>query len=97
MEQLASILETVMIVSFGLSWPLSILRSYRSRSTKGKSLMFMCFILVGYLCGIASKCISGTFNLAFYFYFPNVIMVSTDICLYFRNKRIEAAAAKTAK
>lgn len=97
MEQLASILETVMIVSFGISWPLSILRSYRSRSTKGKSLMFMCFILIGYLCGIASKCISSTFNLAFFFYFPNVIMVSTDICLYFRNKRIEAAAAKTAK
>lgn len=90
MTQLASVLETLMIVSFGVSWPLSIIRSYRSRSTKGKSLFFMCFILFGYLCGIASKCISQTYNLAFWFYFPNVIMVATDICLYFRNKRIEA-------
>ncbi|AUS96732.1 hypothetical protein CDQ84_05560 [Clostridium thermosuccinogenes] len=91
MNELASVLETLMIVSFGISWPLSIIRSYRSRSTKGKSLFFMCFIFFGYICGIASKCISGTYNLAFWFYFPNVIMVGTDICLYFRNKRIEAS------
>lgn len=87
----ASILETIMIISFGVSWPLSIFRSYRSRSTKGKSLLFMCFILFGYFCGIASKYFSGTYNLAFFFYFPNVIMVSADIFLYFRNKKIEAA------
>jgi len=87
----ASIFETIMIISFGVSWPLSIFRSYRSRSTKGKSLLFMCFILFGYFCGIASKYFSGTYNLAFFFYFPNVIMVSADIFLYFRNKKIEAA------
>ena len=57
MENLASILETLMIVSFGISWPLSIVRSYRSRSTKGKSLMFSCFICFGYICGIISKCL----------------------------------------
>ena len=90
MSELASILETLMIVSFGISWPLSIIRSYRSRSTKGKSLFFMCFIFFGYICGIASKSVSQTYNLAFWFYFPNLIMVGTDICLYFRNKKIEA-------
>ena len=94
MEKLSSILETLMIVSFGLSWPLSIMRSYRSCSTKGKSLFFMCFILFGYICGITSKTISGTYNLAYWFYFPNVILVFTDICLYFRNKKLEAAAEK---
>lgn len=93
-NNLASILETLMIVSFGLSWPLSIMRSYRSCSTKGKSLFFMCFILFGYICGIASKTISGTYNLAYWFYFPNVIMVFTDICLYFRNKKLEAMVEK---
>ena len=90
MQGLASVLETIMIVSFGVSWPLSIIKSYRSRSTKGKSLFFMCFILIGYICGVASKCISNTYNLAFWFYFPNIIMVATDICLYFRNKKLEA-------
>lgn len=88
----ASILETLMIVSFGISWPLSIYRSYTSRSTKGKSLMFMCFILFGYICGIISKLLDHNLNLAFWFYIPNIIMVATDICLYFRNKKLEAGA-----
>ena len=52
----------------------------------------MCFILFGYFCGVASKLISHTYNLAFWFYFPNIIMVSTDIILYFRNKALEKAA-----
>ncbi len=89
MESLANILETVMIICFGVSWPLSIIKSYRSRSTKGKSLLFMCCIEFGYFCGIASKILFQNFNLAFWFYFPNVIFVATDICLYFRNKKIE--------
>lgn len=87
--QWAEILETVMILSFGISWPLSIIRSYRSRSTKGKSVLFSIFILLGYLCGIGSKMISHTYNLAFWFYFPNTVMVATDICLYFRNRKLE--------
>ncbi len=85
----AEILETVMIVSFGISWPLSIIRSCRSRSTKGKSVLFSFFILLGYVCGIIGKILSHNFNLAFYFYIPNAIMVATDICLWFRNRKLE--------
>ena len=92
MPTLANVLETMMIICFGISWPMSIVRSVRSRSTQGKSLLFMCFILFGYFCGVASKLISHTYNLAFWFYFPNVIMVCTDIGLYFRNKKLESAA-----
>lgn len=95
--ELASLFETLMIISFGVSWPLSIVRSYRSRSTKGKSLLFMCFIVFGYICGLISKFMTQTFNLAFWFYFPNIIMVTTDICLYFRNKSLEQKAASAAK
>jgi hypothetical protein len=80
-----------MYICFGASWPMSINRSYKSRSTKGKSLMFMCFIGFGYLCGIGAKLITGTFNLAFYVLVLNIVLVSTDIGLYFRNKKIEAA------
>ena len=94
MPQLAEIFETIMILCFGLSWPMSIVRSVKSRSTQGKSLMFMCFIVFGYICGIISKCITHTYNMAFWFYFPNVIMVSADICLYFRNRSLERKAGK---
>lgn len=88
---IASLLESIMIICFGLSWPLSIRRSLTSKSTKGKSLMFMLFILIGYFCGLGSKFLTQTYNLAFWFYFPNIIMVATDIILYFRNKRYEAS------
>ena len=94
MEMLAEVLETMMIIGFGVSWPLSIMRSYKSRSTKGKSVMFLFCIVFGYLCGIASKLLTNNLNLAFWFYIPNIIMVSTDIGLYFRNKKIEAGASK---
>ena len=47
--QIAELLEAAMIISFGISWPLSIIRSYRSRSTKGKSIFFSCFIQFGYI------------------------------------------------
>ena len=92
MPSLASILETAMIIAFGLSWPLSIVRSFKARSTKGKSLLFMCFIEIGYACGIAAKLINDNINLAFWFYILNFLMVGFDIILYFRNKRLEKAA-----
>ena len=81
-----------MIVSFGISWPLSIIRSYRSRSTKGKSIFFSCFIQFGYICGIASKLMLHKYNLAFYFYILNIMMVTIDIFLYFRNRKLEKKA-----
>ena len=87
--QAATIFETIMIICFGISWPLSILRSIRSKSTKGKSLLFMLFIFAGYIAGILGKFLSHTYNLAFWFYFPNLLMVGTDILLYFRNKKLE--------
>lgn len=94
MELLSEVLETMMIIGFGVSWPLSIMRSYKSRSTKGKSVLFLFCIVFGYICGIVSKLLANNLNLAFWFYIPNIIMVSTDICLYFRNKKIEAGAVK---
>ena len=89
---LASILETLMIVSFGISWPINVSKAIRSRSTKGKSIMFDYFILAGYLCGLVSKIMTHTFNLAFYFYFPNIIMVTIDVIVYYRNRKLEKAA-----
>lgn len=91
METVASVLETVMIVSFGVSWPLNLMKAYRSRCTGGKSVLFDYFILLGYICGVISKIMTRTYNLAFYFYFPNITMVTLDILLYYRNRALEQA------
>ena len=93
--QLAELLEAMMIISFGISWPLSIIRSYRSRSTKGKSIFFSFFILFGYLCGIAAKILSGNINYVLVVYFLNLITVCLNLLVYFRNRGLDRRAAET--
>ena len=38
MPTIATAFETVMIICFGLSWPFSVYKSWKSRTTKGKTL-----------------------------------------------------------
>lgn len=87
------ILEALMVLSFGISWPASIRKSYTSRTAKGKSLFFMSMIAFGYLCGIAWKVnvfnATGEWHYPSYFYILNLVMVSTDIVLYFRNRKLD--------
>ena len=102
---LTDLLEALTIFCFGLSWPISIRKSYISRTAKGKSLFFEVFLLVGYAFGIARKAIqvfalgyplagSGTlgtvvFILSFVFYVLNFIEISVDVALYFRNTKLD--------
>ena len=73
MEIIAEIFEAFMIISFGVSWPINVIKGYRSRTAKGKSVLFNYLILFGYFCGVASKILSHNFNLAFYFYFRRIL------------------------
>lgn len=92
MTQLAEILEIIMIVSFGASWPLNVMKSYKARTTKGKSLAFLLLIFFGYIAGIISKLVSPSYKwYVLFFYVLNLIMVGLDLCLYVRNKRIDKA------
>ncbi len=86
---MSQFLEAVMVVLFGISWPLNIMKSLKSRTAKGKSLPFLIFIWVGYIAGIASKLVSGNITYVFAFYVLNLIMVSIDFCLYFRNAKLD--------
>jgi hypothetical protein len=97
MEILAEILEIIMVVSFGASWPFNVIKSYKARTTKGKSLLFLCLILFGYVAGIASKLVNETYMANFaskwyilFFYVLNFLMVGADLILYVRNKRLDA-------
>ncbi len=91
---MAQILEAIMVVCFGISWPMSIIKSYRARSAKGKSLPFLIMIETGYVAGIASKLVSGNITYVFVFYVINLLMLAVEIALYFRNSRLDKAAAK---
>jgi len=96
---ITDLLEALTIFCFGLSWPISIRKSYISRTAKGKSLFFEVFILIGYAFGITRKIIqtlggsSGfIFVLSFIFYVINFIAISIDVGLYFRNTRLDREA-----
>lgn len=91
---MASIFETIMLICFGCSWPIAVYKSIRSKSTKGKSIIFMFAILLGYFAGIAGKAVSGNYNYVLYLYVLNAVMVITDIALYFINKRKETSEEK---
>lgn len=85
-----------MIVSFGASWPLNVIKSYKARTTKGKSLPFLCLIFFGYIAGIASKFLNETYMANFaetwyvlFFYVLNLMMVGADLILYARNYQLD--------
>ncbi len=95
---MAEILEIAMILCFGASWPMNVIKSYRARSTKGKSLAFLCLIFVGYIAGIASKLLNEAYMAEFaakwyvlFFYVLNLLMVGADLVLYARNYRLDKA------
>lgn len=84
------IFEFLMLVCFGASWPFSIIKSLRSKSTKGKSLMFMTLIELGYVFGIIHKLLYS-YNWVIWMYITLFLVVAFDIALYFRNRRLERA------
>ena len=93
---MAEILEIVMILSFGASWPMNVIKSYKARTAKGKSLPFLCLILFGYIAGIISKLVNESYMASFnekwyvlFFYVLNFIMVAIDFILYFRNLSLD--------
>lgn len=93
---MAELFEIIMIVSFGASWPMNVMKSWKARTAKGKSLMFLLLILFGYVAGITSKLINEAYMAQFaqkwyvlIFYILNFVMVGIDTVLYFRNKRLD--------
>ena len=83
------IFELVMLVCFGLSWPISVYKSLTSHSTQGKSLVFMIAIIVGYISGITGKVIGWQINYVLVMYCFNLAVVTFDLMLYFKNKHRE--------
>lgn len=86
---MAEICEAIMMISFGISWPISIFKSLTSKTAKGKSILFSYFIIFGYLCGLLGKFISGNITYVVFFYIINIVMVSIDAMLYYRNKKLD--------
>ena len=101
MVEINVILETLMLISFGASWPFNVLKSYKARTAKGKSPTFLYLILFGYICGVTSKFMNESYMAGFsknwyvvFFYILNFIMVFSDLMLYYRNLSLDRKAEK---
>ena len=89
---MGSILETVMLVCFGFSWPLNVVKAYKAKTAKGTSLPFIVLIIMGYVAGITAKVISGQVNYVLIAYLINLAIVSMNVVVYFRNVSLDKKA-----
>ena len=96
---MSEILEIIMVLSFGASWPFNVMKSYKARTAKGKSLLFLLLIFFGYIAGICSKLTNEAYMAAFaskwyvlVFYCINFVMVGADLVIYVRNHKLDKAA-----
>ena len=86
---MGSILETVMLVCFGFSWPLNVIKAYRAKTAKGTSLPFILLIITGYIAGISAKLISEQINYVLIAYILNLAIVYLNLIVYFRNVSLD--------
>lgn len=91
-----SLFEILMLICFGASWPFSIHKSWTSRKTGGKSVHFLVLIVIGYIFGIIHKVLYRP-DPVVYLYALNALMVTADIGLFYRNRRLEQAEEDRAR
>jgi len=82
-----SIFETLMLVCFGMSWPISIAKTLRTRAVSGKSPLFMGIVMAGYTSGILHKVFFAP-DWVIVLYIINLMMVAIDLALYLRFSRV---------
>lgn len=83
-----------MLLCFAASWPFNIYRSWKSRTAAGKSIMFEVIVIIGYFCGIGSHMANDQINVVIIFYVLDIVLVSIDMVLFFRNKKLDRQGAQ---
>lgn len=82
-----SIFEAGMLICFGASWPAAVAKTYRTKNVKGKSRLFLWLVIIGYFCGMIHKVLFN-FDIVFYLYVLNALLVMTDLFLVYRYKKL---------
>ncbi len=94
MEQfLKHFFEFGMLFCFGFSWPFSIAKALRTKEVRGKSPLFMCIVIIGYLLGITHKLLNSR-DWVIIVYFIDILLVATDLAIYFHYMRKNGKAGK---
>ncbi len=86
---MGSIFESIMLICFGLSWPLNVIKAYKAKTAKGTSLPFILLIITGYIAGITAKIVTDQINYVLIVYLINLAIVSLNVIVYFRNVSLD--------
>ncbi len=90
---MSELLEAIMLICFGFSWPLNVYRNIKSHTAKGMSIAFILLIIAGYLAGITAKLVCHNYSYVLAVYFINLAFVSINLLVYFRNRKLDRANA----
>lgn len=88
-------LEATMLVCFGLSWPINLIKNIKSGTAKSMSLKFIVLIIFGYIAGITAKLINGQLTYILAVYILNIVVVSLNLFVYFINKHKDKIREKS--
>lgn len=88
---MAEVLEAIMLVCFGLSWPINAHKAFKARTAAGTSVLFLGLITLGYFAGIGAKFAGGNLNWVLAVYLLNLAFLAANWGVYARNRRIDAA------
>ena len=72
--------EAGMLLCFGASWPFSVYKTWKTKSCKGKSLIFLWLVFIGYICGVLHKVLYSR-DIVIVFYVLNGALVLADLVL----------------
>ena len=86
---MSAILEAVMLVCFGLSWPINAIKTWKSKTAVSTSWMFLALITFGYIAGIAAKFAGGTVNWVLAVYLINLTALIVNWAVFFRNRMLD--------
>lgn len=95
--KMAELLESTMLVCFGLSWPMNLLKNIKAKSAKTMSLQFILLIIAGYIAGICAKLYCHKFNYVLVVYLLNLVVVSANLAVYFINRHYDRQAQKAGR
>lgn len=93
---MAELLEAIMLLCFGLSWPINAIKGFHARTAVGTSWQFIALITAGYLAGIAAKIVSGSITWVLAIYVINLVCLGINWAVYFRNCRLDALRGERA-
>jgi hypothetical protein len=86
---MSQLLEAIMLICFGLSWPMALVKNIKAKSAEGMSLSFLLLIITGYVAGTAAKIIAGNITYVLIVYVVNLVIVTMNLIVFFYNRSLD--------